>query len=104
MTTDFSGLAQYLTHAKMGTGTIPPSIQDLPKFLSTAAGRQATRATIDSMIARQKMMGVEPPNAHEEIIKNLMGMMPGAQPNPQQESTQPPPPTPSQNILTKGTY
>ncbi len=77
MTTDFNGLAQYLTNAKMGGGVIPPSVQDLPKFLSTKNGHQAVRATIDSMIARQKLMGVETDNAHEEIIKSLMGMMSG---------------------------
>lgn len=78
MTSDFTGLAQYLTNAKMGTGNIPPSIQDLPKFLSTTDGRRAVRSSIDSMIARQKMLGIQPENAHEEIIKSLMGQMPGA--------------------------
>lgn len=79
MTTDYDALASHLTRAKMGTGSIPPSIQELPKFLSTSSGRQAVRAAIDSMIARQKLMGIQPQAAHTEIISSLMGQMPGAQ-------------------------
>lgn len=74
--TDYNALATSLSNAK-DSGGIPASIQQLPKFLSTSGGKQAVRAAIDSMIARQKMLGVTPPDAHQEIIKSLLGQMGG---------------------------
>lgn len=74
--TNYNALATSLSNAKQA-GQTPASLQELPKFLSTAGGRQAVRSAIDSMIARQKMLGITPPDAHQEIIKSLLGQMSG---------------------------
>lgn len=63
----------------LATNKPQPGISDLPKFLTTSAGKQAVRGAIDNIIARQKIMGIPATPINKDLIQALISQVPSVQ-------------------------
>lgn len=70
--------------AKLLATSNGPSIYDLPKFLSTAAGRNAVRGAVDQAIAAQRVTNTPPQPMSQQIIKSLLASIGSNNGNPMQ--------------------